>query len=71
MHRAPRLAALGLFVLVVTSCATVPTPPEVITPEKPVPQELAPRDPAPQPAPRHRWAPMRTASQDLGALPTR
>ena len=70
MHRAPRLAALGLFVLVATSCATAPTP-EAITPEKPVPQELAPREPAPQPAPRHRWAPMRTASQDPGALPTR
>ena len=71
MHLASKLAALGLFVLVVTGCAMVPSTPEAVTPDKPAPQENAPREPAPQPAPRHRPVPMRTASQDLHVQPIR
>ncbi|PYO02313.1 MAG: hypothetical protein DMD91_04720 [Candidatus Rokuibacteriota bacterium] len=70
MHLAPRLAALGLFALVATSCVTVPSPPEAVSPDKPAPQEIAPREPAPAPAPRYRPTPMRTASQDLLVQPT-
>ena len=45
MPLASKLAALGLFVLVATGCAMVPSTPEAVSPDKPAPQENAPREP--------------------------